>query len=242
MLGLILSRNHSMPSVLIVDSTNNSLDRLGATLVSAGIELSTMPCAISALEEMSSSPVELVIAYDSLEVIDVVEFLSLKNLNPLLKRTRSLVVSNSGRIKSECYKLSCDDFVTLPCEDSELLFRVHSLLRRGGGGQLQGSLSEISLVDVIQMLSAAQKTGVLEIRVEVNVAEMHFRDGQVIHAKYEDESGEEAFLSILRVARLSGDFIFQSNKQLSTSETIEKRTDHLLLGLASILDEESVEK
>lgn len=228
-----------MASVVILDSKGENFSHLKSTLERAGIEVQEVPCVVSALEAMSASSVELLVASDSVGVLDIPELLRLKNLNTSLQQTRSMVVSHSARIKSDCYKLGCDDFVTLPCEDSELLFRVHSLLRRRSGGELQGSLREVSLVDVIQMLSAAGKSGVLHVRVEAHHAELYFGQGQVRHAVLEDQTGEDAFLALLRVARESGEFSFNSRQSVEEVQSIEKRTDHLLLGLASILDEES---
>ncbi len=228
-----------MPRILIIDSGGSEFKRVFSTLIDAGVELETRPCALSATEELLDCRADLVVAVDCGERFEHEDFLRLKNLNTSLKNVRTLIISNSGNSTTACYQLGCDDYITLPCEDSEILFRIHSLLSRKSSSDLQGSLAELSLVDVIQMLSAAQKTGTLHITTDSVQSTMHFKDGQVVHATSESESGEEAFLQILRIARGAGEFLFNSKQEFVDAPSIEKRTDHLLLGLASILDEES---
>jgi hypothetical protein len=66
--------------------------------------------------------------------------------------------------------------------------------------ELQGSIRQFSLPDIVQFLSAAQKTGKLELVLAGSneTASIFFEDGVVSHAETRESEGEEAFYEVMR--------------------------------------------
>ena len=59
---------------------------------------------------------------------------------------------------------------------------------------LQGSLSELSLPDVIQMVSVSGKTGVFSVVRHDEVGKIYLRDGQIVDAAVNALRGDLALL------------------------------------------------
>jgi len=63
--------------------------------------------------------------------------------------------------------------------------------------QLQGSLTELKLPDILQLANMSQETGVVEFRnSEGVVGKVVLKDGDVVHAKVGDLTGDEAVYEI----------------------------------------------
>jgi hypothetical protein len=70
------------------------------------------------------------------------------------------------------------------------------------------------------------------VRSGANRGWIYFRDGEIVHAEYEDLSGEEAFYSIL-----SWDLgIFECDLVAPRAETIQESWDFLLIESMRRLD------
>ncbi len=229
-----------MSKVLLVDNKHGHLARLHQQLVSAGIEVVTADCVASALEQAHEGILDLVVCVERLKGLDVFDLLAIKSEQRDLSDIPVVVISTSGRRKLECFKLGCDDFIQLPVDEPELIFRICAVLRRTMKSGLSGSFEHVTFVDLVQMLVAARRDGRLEIEAEEVAGTLYLSEGQVIHALCGKQDGEDAFLSLLRGTRGAGFFVFTTEKFDEIEPTILKRTDHLLLGLASKIDEEQI--
>jgi hypothetical protein len=98
----------------------------------------------------------------------------------------------------------------------------------------QGSLKELPLPDIIQLVSVSGKTGVFTLRNGSQSGEIFLRKGQIVHAEVGDLAGEEAVyeLAIWR----EGDFVFTPGRETETS-TIQKSNTSLLMEAARRIDE-----
>jgi CRP/FNR family transcriptional regulator, cyclic AMP receptor protein len=72
---------------------------------------------------------------------------------------------------------------------------------------MTGSISEISVPELLQALNMAQKTGILTLALPGGTARILMRDGQLIQARYGEVAGQEAVFNVLREKR--GDFKFK---------------------------------
>ena len=98
----------------------------------------------------------------------------------------------------------------------------------------QGSLKEIPLPDIIQLVSVSGKTGVFVLEKSDERGEIYLRDGQIIHAVYDNLQGEEAIYAL--AIWPEGDFHFQPGVEADTS-SIQKSNTNLLMEAARRLDE-----
>ncbi len=98
----------------------------------------------------------------------------------------------------------------------------------------QGSLAELHLPDIIQLISVSGKTGVFHLTDGALKGQIYLNDGKIVHASLEDASGEEAVYALAIWSR--GDFKFEPG--ISTElRTISKSNTNLLLEAARRLDE-----
>jgi hypothetical protein len=98
----------------------------------------------------------------------------------------------------------------------------------------QGSLAELHLPDIIQLVSVSGKTGVFHLVDGQQHGEIWLSDGKIVHAEVEDLAGEEAVYA-LAIWR-SGEFKFDPNA-IPPRQTIQKSNTNLLMEAARRLDE-----
>jgi len=98
----------------------------------------------------------------------------------------------------------------------------------------QGSLAELHLPDIIQLISVSGKTGVFHL-VDWNLkGEIYLHEGRIVHAALDDVSGEEAVYAL--AIWNQGDFKFEPAAP-SDVRTISKSNTNLLMEAARRLDE-----
>ncbi|HXB54009.1 MAG TPA: DUF4388 domain-containing protein [Vicinamibacteria bacterium] len=98
----------------------------------------------------------------------------------------------------------------------------------------QGSLAELHLPDIIQLISVSGKTGVFHLTDGALKGEIYLNEGKIVHAQNEDTSGEEAVYA-LAIWR-QGEFRFDPGPATEL-KTITKSNTNLLMEAARRLDE-----
>ena len=98
----------------------------------------------------------------------------------------------------------------------------------------QGSLAELHLPDIIQLISVSGKTGVFHLTNGALAGEIYLNDGKIVHAQLDDVSGEEAVYALAIWSE--GDFRFDPGVA-SETRTITKSNTNLLMEAARRLDE-----
>jgi len=99
---------------------------------------------------------------------------------------------------------------------------------------LRGDLSEIGLLDVIQILDNAQKSGKLMIKSEGNPGTIFFNSGRIVNATYQDKTGEPAMYALVAVK--GGSFDYQPSS-VPFDVVINNSNTNLLLEGLRLLDE-----
>jgi len=98
----------------------------------------------------------------------------------------------------------------------------------------QGSLSELHLPDIIQLVSVSGKTGVFRLIDGSHRGDIWLNEGRIVHAEHEDLAGEEAVYA-LAIWR-TGEFRFEAGIA-PPRQTIQKSNTNLLMEAARRLDE-----
>ncbi len=103
---------------------------------------------------------------------------------------------------------------------------------------IEGNIKDFPLIDVLNLLSFGNKTGILIITGKKNdekiTGEIYFSQGKIIDALCGNKKGEEAFYSIFLMDE--GNFTFKS-QNLNITPKIEKNFDNLLLEAIRKADE-----
>lgn len=98
----------------------------------------------------------------------------------------------------------------------------------------QGSLKELPLPDVIQLVAVSGKTGAFLIEDSRGEGRIYLKDGQIVHAEAGAVEGEEAVYEI--ATWIDGEFKFDTG-ETPASKTIEKSNTNLLMESARRIDE-----
>ncbi len=98
----------------------------------------------------------------------------------------------------------------------------------------QGSLAELHLPDIIQLISVSGKTGVFQLTDGHLRGQIYLNDGQIVHAQLEDATGEEAVYALAIWSQ--GEFKFDPGVA-TQQRTISKSNTNLLMEAARRLDE-----
>ena len=76
----------------------------------------------------------------------------------------------------------------------------------------QGSLKELPLPDIIQLVSVSGKTGVFVLNGPSQTGEIFLRDGEIVHATAGEIEGEEAVYEL--AIWQEGDFLFKPGTEM----------------------------
>jgi hypothetical protein len=98
----------------------------------------------------------------------------------------------------------------------------------------QGSLRELPLPDVIQLVAVSGKTGVFNLKNGGDSGQIYLRKGQIVHASSGTLAGEQAVYELARW--FQGDFVFTPGTETEI-ETIDKSNTNLLMEAARQIDE-----
>lgn len=98
----------------------------------------------------------------------------------------------------------------------------------------QGSLRELPLPDIIQLVAVSGKTGVFVLRNGAESGRIFLDRGQIVHATIGALEGEQAVYELARW--LAGDFVFTPGTE-SEARTVDKSNTNLLMEAARQIDE-----
>ncbi|MEY4583344.1 MAG: hypothetical protein RL701_8047 [Pseudomonadota bacterium] len=145
-------------------------------------------------------------------------------------------------IAKRSFELGAGDFITKPASPDVVALKVNRVLdgaaaqRKRKPGGVSGSLTEMALPDMVQILFHGRKSGKLVIHSDGKRGEIQFADGQIFDATFGESQREEAFYEMLRLQR--GDFELDPNFRAGERK-IELAPESLLLEGMRRLDESS---
>jgi len=91
---------------------------------------------------------------------------------------------------------------------------------------LRGNLAQLSLLDILRMLSTGNRSGRLDIRQGSKSGEIYLERGNIVHAVTGTQIGEKGMYTLL--GWLEGDFSFSPDVP-SPEESIDTTTEQLML-------------
>jgi response regulator RpfG family c-di-GMP phosphodiesterase len=110
----------------------------------------------------------------------------------------------SGRAEAQrAFELGVADYVAKPAPTDVFVAKIKALLdqraQRTGPRGVSGSLKEMGLPELVQVLFHGRKTGNLRIRASQGAGEIHFADGQIVNALFDKSRGTDAFYQMLKL-------------------------------------------
>ena len=137
------------------------------------------------------------------------------------------------------------DVADVPEDQGKTMAFDPSMLKRAGMsgldgvaalGGMGGSLADITIYDILQLLDTQRKTGTLSLDFEGALGKIHMIRGGMVHAEYGKLTGELAVQKIL--LRTSGTFHFDP-REPKTERSIHRPTTTVLMDAARAFDEKA---
>ena len=188
--------------VLIVDPDEVVSGVLSLPMKEKGYQVAAVGHVPDALKSLSKAPPDIIIAEANLLVEDG---LSLCQKVKCDTQTRDipfimLTTSKSQRVMRDCMKAGADDVILRPV-DMELLFiklqKILSAVPAKPQAGVAGSLKDIQLSDMVQILCAGAKSTKLELTCGGEKGAIYIQNGDIIEAEAGDLRREQAFYKIM---------------------------------------------
>ncbi|XYH98958.1 HD domain-containing phosphohydrolase [Sorangium sp. So ce1128] len=234
----LLSDRHQ---ALIVDPDPEETTVLELRLLEQGFEVSIARNVAQARRELETKDIEVVVSEIDLEEPDAGLALRADALKLGFGRDKTWVIltaKTDRQTAQRAFDLGVDDFVSKPASTDVMAAKLRQLIERRSSTAVprgvSGSLAEMGLPDMIQILWHGRKTCALKIQANSMAGEIHFADGQVVHALWAGAHGEDAFYRMLTLRE--GDFRLDPSFSPST-RSITASPEALLLEGMRRLDE-----
>jgi CheY-like chemotaxis protein len=226
--------------ILIVTPDERASTLLKTALVARGLEVEEVRDGRTAVHRaVTSQPAAVVIDLDA-PLVGARAFAEVLGHNPRTAGMRVFVLAPESAARQRVAGITA--WIETPFNAEEVAARIAGfiLADRGDAAErdetrdLTGDFSQISPADLLQLLSANRRTGVLDVVTPGFKGAVFLKDGQVIDAETGGASGRKALYRMLRASE--GTFAF-SLAEPSRPRRIEGRTEALLMEGMHELDE-----
>ena len=236
--------------ILLADTEFDLTTLLELRLVKEGFGVIIARNGKEALEKARSEMPSLIITEVDLPEKSGLEFISELKED---EKTRSIPFIFLSRkddpsVVTKALDLGAEDYITKPIKVDVFCAKIKTMLARLKEEKkvavpqpvgVTGSLSEMSLPDIVQILGAGRKTARVTLENNGKTAYIYLEDGRVVNAEIDDLKGEEAFYKILWWNE--GTFTIDPNVEI-TERLINMSNDSLMLEGFRRMDEELKEK
>ena len=189
-------------TVLLVDPDPEETAVLDLRFADAGFDVRLARGAPEALNALEESTCDVVVSEVDLASPDdgfllIAEMRAAGHEQPFVFLTRR---GNRDSV-DRGFSAGAVDYVVKPASPDLLVAKVRQLLERASKPRgVSGSLAEMSLPDVVQILANGRRSGRLVVRgVRGGGGEIHFHEGQIWDARCEGKTGEIAVYALLRL-------------------------------------------
>jgi response regulator RpfG family c-di-GMP phosphodiesterase len=225
---------------LLVDVDPEEMTVLELRMFEQGFVVRTARTAEQALKTLSEGEIDLVVgevdlgSTDGLALLGEVRKQSWGKDLPWVVYTRR----QERVVAQRAFELGVLDFVNKPANADVLVAKLKALLNQRMAAKpsrgVSGSLREMGLPDMVQVLFHGRKSGKLRIRAPEGSGEIHFLEGNVVNALWGELRGESAFYAMLRLR--DGEFALDPAFK-PTARVIHTSSEALLLEGMRRLDE-----
>ena len=232
--------------ILIVDDNKTVRTLLSINLRKENFEVLEAENGVEGLDVVNEQMPDLVISDIIMPQMDGFEFCKQVRTTSKVPMVPFMFLTSIDQVATELRGLrtGADDYlIKSNIKKEELVGKVQAMLNKANEYKqaekemqdgLYGKFSDLSLVDVLQLLIMNKKTGVLTITRDSEKAELYFDDGKMLHAEYKKVVGEEAVYNLGEWKE--GVFRFERT-EVQVTPTIHTVTMNLLMEYCRITDE-----
>lgn len=223
----------ALGKILVLDRDPVALEQ---RLREEGFDVKSARSLASAREVITSQTFDMIVSDAALPDGDTLMFLALARGEPWGEGQTWVFYTDKQSVAQRAFDLGAADFIVKPASVDLVATKIRARLEsapRGAKG-VSGSLREMSLPDIVQMLINGGKTGKLVIRSGARGGEVHFEKGAIVHALQGEDAGPDAFYAL--AALTDGDFALDPSFTPG-ERTIRESGEALLLEAMRRLDE-----
>jgi response regulator RpfG family c-di-GMP phosphodiesterase len=230
----------SRSQALLVDTDPEETTVLELRMIEQGFVVKTARSPEQAVKILSEGDTDLVIGEVDLGPNDGLGLLAQVRQMPWGKDLPWVVYTRRQEraVAQKAFELGALDFVNKPANADVLVAKLKAMLDQRASAKasrgVSGSLREMSLPDMVQVLFHGRKGGALRIRAREGAGEIHFVEGNVVNALWGDLRGEPAFFAMLQLA--DGEFALDPAFK-PTGRVIHQSSEALLLEGMRRMDE-----
>ncbi len=231
--------------ILIADGNRTRAQRIGEACGARGLATAFAVQGAEALETALADVPDVVIAPTDLPLIDARKLAEILRANPRTQEVRFLFL---GRDAAAIETGLFDEVLPPSTDPEDVAMRVEAMLAQrarfdevereaGADHEVQGTLSQIPLTDILQLFHMNRRTGVLELsrrepggRHERGV--LWIRDGNLLQASCGRAEGEKAMFRLL--AWREGSFAFSPNRPAGAARILTPTRALLLEGMRQL--------
>ncbi len=227
-------------NALVVDVDPEETTVLELRMSEQGFVVKIARSAEQALKVLAEGGTDLVISEVDLAAGDGLALLAEARGQPWGKDVPWVVYTRRQEraLAQRAFELGVLDYVTKPAPADVLVAKLKALLEQratpGKTAGVSGSLREMGLPDMVQVLFHGRKSGSLKIRAREGAGEIHFNEGSMVDALWRELRGEEAFYAMLKIT--DGEFALDPSFRTST-RSIHSSSEALLLEGMRRMDE-----
>jgi response regulator RpfG family c-di-GMP phosphodiesterase len=227
---------------LLVDADPEETTVLELRMIEQGFVVKTARSAEQAAKVLAEGETDLVVSEIDIGSGDGLALIADARKQPWGKDLAWVIYTRRQEraVAQKAFELGVLDYVTKPASADLLVAKLKALLDQRASASprntrgVSGSLREMGLPDMVQVLFHGRKTGKLEIRAPKGSGEIHFAEGSVVDAKWGDARGEAAFYAMLKLT--DGDFALDPSFK-PAGRVIHQSAEALLLEGMRRMDE-----
>jgi response regulator RpfG family c-di-GMP phosphodiesterase len=227
-------------TALLVDTDPEETTVLELRMIEQGFVVKTARSAEQALNVLAEGETDLVVSEIDLGTSDGLGLLATARRSAWGKELAWVVYTRRQEraIAQKALEMGALDFVNKPANADVLVAKLKAMLDQRASARatrgVSGSLREMGLPDMVQVLFHGRKTGALRIHARDGSGEIHFFEGNVVNALWGELKGVDAFFAMLRLA--DGEFALDPAFK-PTGRVIHESSEALLLEGMRRMDE-----
>jgi len=195
--------------IMISDSDPKNLQILKENLEASGLQVITVADGTKAWEEIQKNRPHLVLTEINLPGLNGFQLLEKMQADPNTTSIPLIYLTNQRDVQQRVrsFQMGAKDYLVKPLHVKEVIAHIRMVLRRIGkkldnhpsqNNKISGSLSELTLADLIESFSVERRSGILTLNNGNNkTGHVYFREGSVINASLGDIRLENAIYKML---------------------------------------------
>ena len=190
--------------ILVVDPEIFEDSGITLRLTNDGYQVKMVKTVDDALNMLSETEVDAILSEIELPDGNGLDFCKNVKTQPSFHKTLFMVITEDATpgLAARSLEAGADDFFRKPVDLELLSLKLSRALIMKGRGRSQrgvsGSLNDMSLTDLVQILSAGDKDVVITFEGGMRKGKIFIMQGEVIHAETDTFTGEEAFYQLMK--------------------------------------------